>query len=263
MSRQAVVTVVFGRHAEELDVTFTSFRKNPNFELHAFVIGESLPERQVEGVEYHLKQPDPSYSTLIRDADFRRWMFIDELGVDYALVVDGRDVLCLKPIPDIPDLLRGCSVGAVGEHPGGRYVIDGIYCGNFVNAGVTFWNIEKSREIRHKVIDHGSRYYRNDVDDQLSLNEVIFTSYIDDLMLLPCIYNYRAYLNRKVKGWPTTSTFDGVRIYHHDECLKALEQSEIRDQIPLPSLPTDPKPLTKRQQFFRKVKQRLNPHLIR
>jgi len=261
--KQGVVTVVFGNHAEELDVTFTSFRKNPEYELHAFIIGESLPNHKIDGIQYHLREPDPKFSTRIRDADFRRWQFIDELDLDYALVVDGRDVLCLQPIPNIPDLLRGSSVGAVNEHPGGRYVIDEIYCGNFVNAGVTFWDIKASKDIRDHILDHGSHYYRNDVDDQLSLNEVIYTQYLDRLMLLPCTYNYRAYLNKKVHGWPTTKSFNGVKIYHHDECLKALDQDEIKSTISLPKLPVDSGPLNKRKQFLRKVRQRLKPHLIR
>ena len=263
MAKQVAVTVVFGRHAEELDVTFSSFGKFTDYELHAFVIGDKLPVNRVEGIHYHLKQPDDSYVTRIRDADFRRWLFIDELDAEYALVVDGRDVLCLKPLPSIPDLLKGCAIGASMEHPGGRYVIEGIYCGNFVNAGVTFWDIRKSRHIRQHIIDHGSRTYRNDVDDQLSLNEVVYTQYIDDLMILPCIYNYRAYLGRSVKGWPTTSSFDGVRIYHHDECLKALEIPQIADRIELPKLPPDTESPGRFGQFMRKVRQRMKPHLIR
>lgn len=261
--RQAVVTVVFGSHAERLDETFISFAKNTFLELHAFVLGTELPRKRVPGITYHLRAPDPSFSHPIRDADYRRWYFIDELGIDYALVVDGCDVFCLRPIPEIPVLLKGAWLGAAMEHPGGRYLEGKIYDGNFVNAGVTFWDVRASKPLREEVIARGRMRFRNYVDDQLSLNEIVFAKYLDKLMLLPCVYNYRAYYRRRVRGWPTTNTFDGVYIYHHDEWYKARDCLPVAPNPPLAELKKDDGPLPMWRQYLRRLQQRLKPHLIR
>lgn len=263
MSEQIVATVVYGSHAEQLDRTFTSFAQNPFFKLHAFVLGEHLPVNRCSEVTYHLREPDPSFSHPMRDADYRRWILIDELDVDYALVVDGLDVLCLQPIPEIPTLLKGGAVGAVVEHFGSRYVAGGVYTGNFVNAGVTFWNIASSREIRREVLERGKTRFRNYVDDQLSLNEILYAGYLDSLTLLPCVYNYRAYINRSVRGYPRVDNMDGVKIYHHDECLKAKSLRPLRSNPRLEPLVRDAQPLGMFRQFLRRVEQRLKPHVIR
>lgn len=259
--RQVCITVVFGEHAEWLDRTFISFAQNKFLELHAFILGRELPKHRLPEVTYHLKEPDLSWSNPIRDADFRRWLFIDELNADYALVVDGCDVLCVQPIPEIPDLLKGAWLAAVCEHPSSRYV-EGVYIGNFVNAGVTFWNVKASRQLREEVIARGRLRFRNYVDDQLCLNEVVFAHYLDKLTILPCIYNYRAYLNRRVRGWPTTKTLDGVRIYHHDEIEQAKKQLPIRPNPPLVPLKTDAGPVGKWTQTLRRTRQRLKPHIV-
>ena len=259
--RQVCVTVVFGGHTELLDRTFVSFAQNRFLELHAFILGEHLPQNRVPGVTYHLRAPDPSFSHPIRDADFRRWQFIDELGAEYALVVDGCDVLCLQAIPELPALLKGGWLAAANEHPGGRYV-EGNYLGTFVNAGVTVWDVRASRDLREAVVTRGRVRFRNLVDDQLCLNEVVYAQYLERLTLLPCTYNYRAFVGRRVRGWPTTRSLDGVRIYHHDECLRAREFSTIGAHPPLSSLVADQGPLTPRQQFWRRLRQRLKPHLI-
>jgi hypothetical protein len=259
--RQAAVTVVYGTHAERLDETFTSFAQNPFLELHAFILGERLPRHQVPGIQYHLRAPDPAYSHPIRDADFRRWLLIEELGVDYALVVDGCDVLCLRPIPELPRLLRGGWVAAANEHPGGRYLDRGLYTGNYVNAGVTVWDVAASRPLREAVVSRGRIRLRNLVDDQLCLNEILFARYLDQLTLLPFVYNYRAYWNVKRRGWPTTRSLDGVRIYHHDDCRKA-KGVPIRAHPDLPPLEPDSGPLGPNRLFWRRLRQRLKPHLI-
>ncbi|MCD6338880.1 MAG: hypothetical protein J7M29_05815 [Verrucomicrobia bacterium] len=262
-TKQAAVTVVFGDHAERLDETFISFRINPFLELHAFILGTELPKRRVPGVAYHLRKPDPSFSHPIRDADFRRWLFIDELDADYALVVDGCDVFCLQPIPEIPELLKGGWLAAATEHPGGRYLEGKVYTGNFLNAGVTFWDVRASRPLREEIVARGRIRFRNCVDDQLALNEVVFARYLDKLTILPCVYNYRAYYRRKVWGWPTTHTFDGVRIYHHDEWRKAREALPVAPHPPLAPLKPDRGPLPRWKQLWRRLLQRCQPHRIR
>lgn len=262
--KQVVTTTVFGSHAEQLDRTFISFAQNQFLELHAFVIGEDLPKNQIPGIHYHLKKPDPSYSSPIRDADFRRWEFIDELDAPYAMVVDGHDVLCLQSIPQIPTLLKGGILGLVVEHAGGRYLEGGIYTGNFFNAGVTFWNVEKSRELRQKVIERGKIRYRNDVDDQLSLNEIIHAYYLDEITILPTTYNYRCYVKRQKKGWATTGNLDGVKIYHTDECDEAAQMLPVKPLPPIAHLdPDGPEPLDKNQQWQRRLAQRVKKHLVR
>ena len=44
--RQVALTVVYGAHAEKLDRTFTSFSRNPFLALHAFILGNCLPEKR-------------------------------------------------------------------------------------------------------------------------------------------------------------------------------------------------------------------------
>ncbi|MBK9137941.1 MAG: hypothetical protein IPM17_04155 [Verrucomicrobia bacterium] len=251
--RQAVVTVVYGSHAERLDYTFTSFHRNPHLELHAFVIGDRLPANQVAGVRYHLRAPDRSFSHPMRDADFRRWCFIDELEVEYAVVVDGMDVLCLRPIPPLPELLRGGAFAGCVEHDGGRRLGGGLYTSNFLNAGVTFWNIAASRAMRQEIETRGRTRYRNLVDDQLALNEVIHTRYFDHITLLPCHYNYRGSLGPRPAGWPRTSSLDGVRIYHNRHWIEeAKRRVPTADRPPLSVLPPDAGPLNAWQQRWRR-----------
>lgn len=264
LSRQVAVTVVFGSHTEKLDRTFTSFaRHNPFLDLHAFIIGAALPVNRVSGVTYHLRQPEPAWSHPIRDADFRRWRFIDELDADYALVVDGCDALCLCPLPEIPALLKGGWIAAAMEHPGGRYLEAGLYDPNFVNAGVTFWDIRASKPLRDDVLARGRIRFRNCVDDQLCLNEVLYTRYLDHLTILPSTYNYRGFIRRRQRGWPTTQNLDGVKIYHHDECLRALDLDAIRAAPDLPPLEPDAGPVGPWVQRWRRFQQKLKPDLIR
>ncbi|RME90806.1 MAG: hypothetical protein D6766_12725, partial [Verrucomicrobia bacterium] len=192
--RQAILTAVYGAHAERLDETFASFGRTPGCTLHAFVVGRELPRRQVEGVRYHLRPPDASFGHPMREVDYRRWLFVDEVEADWVLVVDGLDVACLQPLPPFATLLRDAWVGACVEHNGGRYLPGGLYTSNFVNAGVTFWNVAASRPLREEVVARGRRFFRSLVDDQLALNEVLHCRYPDRLVLLPCHYNFRASL---------------------------------------------------------------------
>ena len=250
---QAVVTVVYGSHAEKLDRTFTSFSRNPHLPLHAFVIGARLPAQRLAGITYHLRAPDPAFSHPMRDADFRRWQFIDDLDADYALVVDGYDVLCLRELPAIPELLRGGWVGACVEHGGGRHLAGGLYTSNFVNAGVTFWNVPASRELRQKVLRRGRRSFRNLQDDQLALNEALHAQYFDRLTLLPCHYNYRASLGAGPWRWPRGPSLDGIRIYHNGHWVETARKLSGLEPFPrLPELPVDPGPLTPAQQRWRR-----------
>jgi hypothetical protein len=235
-----VVTVVYGTHTERLDHTFSSFAGHDHLELHAFVVGDRLPANQVPGIRYHLRAPDPAFSHPMRDADFRRWRFIDELDVDYALVVDGMDVLCLQRLPPLPELLRGACFAGCVEHGGGRHLAGGLYTSNFLNAGVTFWDVKASVELRREVEARGRTRYRNLVDDQLALNEVIHTRYFDGITILPCQYNYRGSLGPKPGGWPRTPHLDGVRIYHNGHWIPEAKQLlPVRAQAELAALEPD------------------------
>jgi hypothetical protein len=257
-ARQAAVTVASGSHAEKLDHTFTSFAQNPFLELHAFIIGDRLPERQLPGITYHLEKPDSSYQHFLREIYYRRLLFIDQLACEYAVVVDNHDVLCLQPIPELPALLRGAAVGACVEHDGGKYIEGQGYTSSYVNAGVTLWNIPASRRIRADIAARGRARFRS-VEDQLTLNEVIHTRYYDDLILLPCQYNYRPCLApTRVRAWPTVPHLDGVRIYHNVYSLEAARKLlPVKGKATLADLPADSGPVTSFQRFMRRIRHRL------
>ncbi len=262
--RQAVVTVASGGHAEKLDKTFTSFAQNSFLELHAFVIGDQLPQRQLPGIHYHLKAPDPSFSHPMRDLYYRRLEFIDELDIDFALIVDNADVLCLRGLPGIDTLLRGASLGACVEHAGSRYLHGQGYVSNYFNAGVTFWNVVRSRKIREEVVARGRRCFRS-IEDQLTLNEVVHTRYADETIILPCQYNFRANLAPfRLRRWPTVTSLDGVRIYHNVHCVEAAKRlPPVAHMAVLPELPQDFGPLSNFDKFVRRLKSRFDPHYVK
>lgn len=256
------ITVAFGDFAERLDETFLSFSRNKNMELHAFIVGDRLPARQFHGIHYHLKAPDPRFAHPLRDAVYRRWEFMDEVGAEYAVVVDNSDVLCMQDLPPIPTLLRGAAFGASVEHMGSRYLCGQGYTSNYINCGVTFWHVPSTREIRQEILERGRAHFRN-IDDQVSINEVIQTRYYNNMVILPCQYNYRAYVGVRKRGWPTVSHLDGVVLYHNRTCLaqaKALMPSKALAE--LPPLEWDQQPATRMEQFFRRVRERLRPHVI-
>jgi len=261
--RQAVVTVASGPPAERLDRTFTSFAQNPFLELHAFVIGDRLPARQLPGIQYHLERPDLAFSHPMRDLYYRRFLFIDQLGVDYALVVDNSDVLCLRPLPEIPVLLRGASLGACVEHAGSRYLAGQGYTSNYFNAGVTFWDVQASRPMREAIVARGRARFRS-IEDQLTLNEVVHTQFYDQVVILPCQYNYRVHLAPvRRRHWATVTHLDGVMIYHCAVCVEAAKRLVPgAARAVLPELEPDPAPLTPWQQFWRRVRHRFDPHWV-
>ncbi|MGD0615133.1 MAG: hypothetical protein ABSA69_06795 [Verrucomicrobiota bacterium] len=261
--KQVVVTAASGPNAEALDRTFTSFAQNPFLELHAFVFGQKLPEMRLPQINYRLVAPDPAFSDPMRDQYYRRWILLDELDAEYALVVDNGDVLCLQPMPEIPSLLHGAAMGGCVEHAGGRYLMGQEYVSCYLNTGVTFWNVPSSRKIREETMARGRARFRS-IDDQRSINEIVHSRYYDQLVLLPCQYNYRAFLPPKRSSrWPTVTHLDGVVIYHNSHCIDAAKKLlPVKRRAELPDLPQDPAPLTPRQQFWRKVRERLKPHIV-
>ncbi len=256
--RQAVVTVASGPHANRLDETFTSFSKVPFLELHAFIIGERLPDRRLPGIAYHLERPDPTFQDPMRDLYYRRLLFIEELDIDYVLLVDNCDVLCLQSIPPLPCLLRGAPMAASVEHRGGYYLMGQGYTSAYLNAGVTFWHVPSSRRIREETVDRGHRRFRS-IEDQLTLNEVVHTRHYDELVLLPCQYNYRAHLAPvRSRGWPTVSHLDGVRIYHNSTCVQAAKKlPQVRPLATLDDLAPDTHSLNPWKKFWAKVRNRI------
>jgi len=262
--RCAVVTVAFGHSTEHLDHTFTSFRINPGLALHAFIIGTALPQRRLEGITYHLVAARPEFSHPLREVYFRRLELLDELDVEYALVVDSYDVLCLQALPPLPEVLAGFDVAACVEHMGARYVMGQGYTANFLNGGVFFWRVPQSRDIRQEIVARGRAHFRTVADDQFCINEVLQTKHYDRLRILPCQYNYRAYLNRRQRGWPTVHHLDGVLIYHNATCMdEAKKLLPVQRRAELPALPRDQQALTPRQQFWRRVRCRLQPWVIK
>lgn len=266
-----VLTAVFGSHAECLDRTFSSFAQHTQAELHALVVGETLPTQRVSGVQYHLLAPDPAlapgpwsyrndaereFQLLYRNVCYRRWEILDSLGAERCLVVDGTDVLCLQDLPPWKDLLRGAAVAASAEHIANYYLSGQGYTSNFLNAGVTFWDIPRSREIRQEILSRGRAEFRSPGDDQWVFNEVVQTRHYDDLIILPCQFNYRAYVGKRFPGWPTVSTLDGVRIYHNGDCIQeAVALGPVRKVAELPpnlsQIPPQPGTLRLRRPYRR------------
>jgi len=266
-SRSAVVTLAMGQAVENLDYTFSSFAQCPNVELHAFILEEQLPKRRIPSIQYHLLAPSPDFSHPLREVYFRRLEVLDELGADYALTVDCLDVLCLWPLPPFEQLLGNADVAACVEHQGGRYVLGQGYTSSFLNGGVFLWNVPRSRDIRAEIVARGRNHFRTLADDQLCLNEIIQTKYFDRLRILPCQYNYRAYLKgacpREKRGWPIVEHLDGVMIYHNGTCLPAVKKlPPFKPRATLPPLPVDGRPLTPREQFWRRLRNKFKPWLV-
>ncbi len=261
----AVVTVAFGHSTEHLDHTFLSFaEKNPEIPLHAFIIGAQLPRQRLSQITYHLVAPVPDFSHPLREVYFRRHDLIDKLDVEFALVVDSYDVLCLQPLPPFEKILAGFDMAAATEHMGSRYIHGQGYTANFVNGGVTWWNVPNSRDIRSEIVVRGKSRFRTVADDQFVINEVVQTKYFDRVRLLPCQYNYRAYFNRKQCGWPTVTHLDGVIIYHNATCMDdAKKVGRTKARAELADLQRDAAPLTTKQQFWRRVVTRLTPNIIK
>jgi len=264
----AIVTVAFGHSTEKLDYTFLSFaEKNPGIPLHAFVIGSALPQRQLPQITYHLVAPIPDFSHPLREVYFRRHELIDQLDAEFALIVDSYDVLCLQPLPPFEKLLAGLDMAAVTEHMGSRYILGQGYTANFLNGGVTWWNIPKSRDIRSEIITRGKTRFRTVADDQFVINEVVQTKYFDRVRILPSQYNFRPFFRSTLKqrvrhrGWPSVDHLDGVLIYHNltsMDLVKALPGT--RNQASMPGLAADDEPLNgKWAQRLRKFQQRFLP----
>ena len=96
------------------------------------------------------------------------------------------------------------------------------------------------------------------------INEVVQTKFYDRLRILPTQYNFRGYLNRKQRGWPTVTHLDGVVIYHNASCMdEAKKLGPVKVRADLPPLPKDAAPLNEQEQFWRKMRQRFVPHVIR
>jgi len=261
--RQVVVAAAFGSFAEQLDRTFLSFAQNPFLELHAFIVGDKLPEKQFPGIQYHLRPPDPAFSHPLRDAVYRRWLFIDDLDVEYALVVDNLDVLCMQLLPEIPALLRGAAFGACVEHSGSRYIPGQGYTSAYINCGVTFWDVPATRKMRAEIVARGRAHFRN-IDDQRSINEVMQSRYFDQMIILPSQYNFRALLApKRIRRWPTVSNLDGVMIYHNSACIEEAKRLlPVKPKAALPDYPEDAAPLTPGQQRWRRFQERLKPHIV-
>jgi hypothetical protein len=234
---------------------------NPFLELHAFILGAALPARRAPGVTYHLVQPEHTFSLIYREANYRRWEVIDQLDVDHVLVVDGIDVLCLQPIPELPDVLNGSDVAAAVEHGGGRFLFGPQYTNAYLNAGVSFWDLAATRDLRAEILKRGRTRFRSKSDDQHVFNEVLHHHY-RRLRLLTHHFNCRGVLKRRVRGWPTLQNLDGVLIYHTDDVAIAKSMLPVKPRSDLPPLEPDPGPLTPREQFWRNVGNRLKPHKI-
>jgi len=263
--KQVIVTSVFGPDAENLGRTFTSFLGKTDAELHAFVLGNTLPITQEEGIIYHLIEPDHTFGHLYREVCYRRWEYIDLLDATEALVVDGTDVLCMQDLPPFEQLLRGASLAACVEQFGGRYIDGQGYTSSYLNGGVTFWNVAQSREMRAAICERGRSRCRTIYgDNQKSLNDVVHTLYRHDMVILPCQYNYRAFLNCRKKGWPTVHHLDGIVLYHNGTCIDAAKGIQpIQPIATLPPLQPEAAPTGFIGQTLLRIRNRFHPHIVR
>ena len=177
----------------------------------------------------------------------------------YAMTVDCFDVLCLQPLPPLDNCWAVPTWPACVEHLGSRYLLGQGYTPTFMNGGVFVWNVPRSRDIRAEIVARGRSHFRTIADDQFCLNEVIQTKYFDRLRILPCQYNYRAFLKGayqdKRPGWPAVDHLDGVVIYHNATCIPEVKKrGAFKPRADLPALPADGRPLTPREQFRRRLK---------
>lgn len=266
-SRQVIVTTVFGPKAETIAKTFASFQQIPGAELHVFVYNERLPENRHPQFQYHLVEHDPAFTSIRRDALFRRWTLPDQLDAEYVLVVDGTDAICVHPLPPFSELLRGASIAAANEWVPPVRILGQGFTGSYLNAGVIFWHLPASTKIRQEIVARGRAHYRGPFDDQTVLNEVVQTSYSDQLTILPTQFNWRALYRKNFRSWhhhfrnwPRVDSLDGVRIYHNqhcvDEVLAALASRKPSSRALLPSLPEDPQPLPPSTLFWRRLVHR-------
>ena len=261
----AIVTVAFGHSTENLDYTFLSFaEKNPSVPLHAFIIGGELPKRRWPHINYHLIASVADFSHPLREVYFRRHELIDHLDAEFALIVDSYDVLCLRPLEPLQNILAGFDMAAATEHLGSRRILGQGYTSNFLNGGVTFWNVPRSKDIRSEIVARGQSHFRTVADDQFVINEVVQTEHFDRLRILPCQYNYRPHFQKRSRHWPSVEHLDGVILYHNSTCMNAVKAlAGVKNHASLPPLPQDKGPLTKQQQFWRRLTLRFQPHILR
>jgi hypothetical protein len=261
----AIVTVAFGHSTENLDYTFLSFaEKNPGIPLHAFILGTKLPARQLPQIKYHLIAPIPDFSHRLREVYFRRHELIDQLDAEFVLIVDSYDVLCLQLLPPFEKILAGFDVAAATEHMGSRCILGQGYTPNFLNGGVFFWNVPRSKDIRRDVLARARSHFRRVADDQQVLNEVIQTKHYERLRILPGQYNYRAYFGRKEAGWPDVEHLNGVMIYHNGPCIDLVKAAQLKPEAraSLPELSTDPGPLREAAMLERSLQDLCELHVI-
>lgn len=269
MKPQVIVTTLFGSGVGQFATTFPTFAKIPNAELHAFVFGPALPAGLPSGIHYHLVKPDPRFVSVRRDALFRRWTLPDTLGAEYALVVDGTDVLCVRSLPSFETLLRGASFAAATEWGGPMPIRGQGYTSNYLNAGVTFWHLPSSKDMRAEIVARGRSHYRGPFDDQTVLNEVMLTKYFERMVILPSQFNWRAFYQAGYRSWrnawrswPRLDSLDGVYLYHNNYCLQQVLQT-MKAAPPgqtagLEMLPEDRHPLSRWEKFWRRAKLRLS-----
>jgi hypothetical protein len=223
MNRSAVVTVAFGHPTEQLDYTFASFGINEGVPLHAFILGKEFPGAGSKALL-------TTSSSRCRTSRIRSGDLFSPDRVERSAGGGRRAgrgfVRCALP----------AKAAAVREHPWrqrcgglcrahGRPLRHGPgYTANFLNGGVFFWKVAASQDIRAEIVARGRRHFRTVADDQFVINEVVQTKHYDRLRILPCQYNYRAYLNRRQRGWPTVTHLDGVLMYHNATCMEEAKK---------------------------------------
>ncbi|MGD0537124.1 MAG: hypothetical protein ABSC03_05700 [Verrucomicrobiota bacterium] len=236
MPRRAIVTAVFGKHVDLLPRTLGSFTRCVGYELHAFVFGDTRPQNPDPRITYHTVPWGGGFGPQYREVNYRRWEVIAEF--DFAVVVDGGDTFCVRALPPAEELLRGSVAGAVVEHLGSRR-LGPSYTSTYFNAGVTFWDVAASRPLRQQILERGRTRFRADIDDQLTLNEVLHR-HILQVRILPSLFNFHLHLWRRKRGWPTLSNLTGVFVVHTDDIDRIEEFLPAGEEVyPLEELPAE------------------------
>jgi hypothetical protein len=190
---------------------------------------------------------------------------MDRFDVDYALVVDSYDVLCLQPLPPFEQLLGSADVAACVEMHGTRYILGQGCTNTFLNGGVFLWNVPRSRDIRSEIVARGRAHFRTVADDQHCINEVIHTRHYHRLRILPDQYNFRCFLKpAKQRGFPSVDTLDGVMIYHNSISMDAVKKlPPVKPRAALPDPVPDGHPLTPSEQFWRRLRNKFKPWIVK
>lgn len=258
MKRCAIISAVYGTHANLLDRTLATFATCPGCELHAFIFGDVRPSSPHPAIRYHQVPFTGAYGPSYREVNYRRWEVLQDF--DHVAVVDGGDTYCIQPLPPLAEILDGKAAAAAVEYHGSRPLGVSGFTSTYFNAGVTFWDVARSAPLRQKILERGRARFRANTDDQLALNEVLHAS-IQEVRILPFLFNYHLHLKPRLadRYWPVARELPGVYILHTPDPVPPLPPSGP-DPFPLEPVEAEasfPTPFQRRlRQWLFRLKHR-------